>query len=715
MTDDQASIPLSFASARELTSGLQGFEVRQRPYQTATLRGGVLRHAWELAPRGAVFYLKRSFGEPREVPLLSLGRGTSDPPQGETSVDGSTNVAGDPLEVPGVTQPTLGQLRATAIAGNDITSSCLYTTGIVVSAAGRFSCFSSLLVSIVLYLFRGVYAEVFSALPMNGGTYNAMLNTIDKNWASLAAILSTLSYIATAVTSAASAGDYLAFQWSAIPSKWSSLGVLAFFAILTLLGMRESSYVATGVFIIHMATLFTILISSLVYVAKDHGQVLRNSWNSPSPVANPYDNWAGCIFFGYSSALLGVSGFETSSNYIEDQLPGVYPKTLRNMWLVVTLVNPALSILAIGVVPIEKLVQNSTFSLALLAQTTVGEWLKLVVVVDAALVLSGAVLTAYIGIQGLHRQLALDRVIPAFFLSVNRWRGTPHFIIIGFALISCSLRLLVNDMSTLGGVYAVAFLCVLMLLCLGSFFLKYRRGKLPRKPIISPILVLLALLLVVAGLAGSIVRAPQNALYFAIYFVVLLSIVVVTRMRVSLFRLLYDLVPGRYPRVKQRMSSIVASLRRFPVVYFAKQPEIDVLNKVIQYIIDNEDTHTVRVIHMLDASYSRDSSTVFMSTCPDEYVHNKEEEVKAGNNLALKNKAEQTAMQEMETCCAIIDQLYPKLTIELLFVLAPFTPRAVYEVSAELQVPRNFMFMGCPGDRFPHSLVQFGGLRVITY
>ena len=41
----------------------------------------------------------------------------------------------------------------------------------------------------------------------------------------------------------------------------------------------------------------------------------------------------GAIFFGYSSALLGISGFESSSNYVENQKPGVFPKTLRNMWV----------------------------------------------------------------------------------------------------------------------------------------------------------------------------------------------------------------------------------------------------------------------------------------------------------------------------------------------------------------------------------------------
>jgi hypothetical protein len=35
---------------------------------------------------------------------------------------------------------------------------------------------------------------------------------------------------------------------------------------------------------------------------------------------------------GVSSGLLGITGFETSSNFVEEQAPGVFVKTLRNMY-----------------------------------------------------------------------------------------------------------------------------------------------------------------------------------------------------------------------------------------------------------------------------------------------------------------------------------------------------------------------------------------------
>lgn len=96
----------------------------------------------------------------------------------------------------------LGQWSATAICGNDITSSVLYVAALCTLAAGVYAPIALAMVGLVLYLFRRIYAEVGSALPLNGGAYNVLLNTTSKGKASVAACLTLLSYVATAVISA---------------------------------------------------------------------------------------------------------------------------------------------------------------------------------------------------------------------------------------------------------------------------------------------------------------------------------------------------------------------------------------------------------------------------------------------------------------------------------------------------------------------------------
>ena len=160
----------------------------------------------------------------------------------------------------------LGQLAATAICGNDITSSCLYVSALATMAAGHLSAFSLLIVAAVLFLFRKIYSEVVGALPLNGGAYNALLNTTSKSRASVAACLTLLSYMATAVISAIEAVPYVRSIWDGLPEIAATVGLLAVFMILTIVGITESAKVAIGIFLTHLVTLGLLIIVGIVWV-----------------------------------------------------------------------------------------------------------------------------------------------------------------------------------------------------------------------------------------------------------------------------------------------------------------------------------------------------------------------------------------------------------------------------------------------------------------
>lgn len=79
-------------------------------------------------------------------------------------------------------------MPATAICGNDIPSSCLYVPALAIIYSGKWAPLVLLLVAGVLYLYRAIYAEVVGALPLNGGAYNALLNTTSKFRASISSL-----------------------------------------------------------------------------------------------------------------------------------------------------------------------------------------------------------------------------------------------------------------------------------------------------------------------------------------------------------------------------------------------------------------------------------------------------------------------------------------------------------------------------------------------
>ena len=163
----------------------------------------------------------------------------------------------------------LQELEATAISGNDILSSTFYVSGLVTLAAGKMAPVCLALVGFVLYLFRGIYHETVMALPVNGGTYNILLNCTSKQVASTAAVFAIIAYITTGVVSAV---DAIAYLQTSLPSGWevdqksATIGLLFFFCLLTNLGIKESAFFAKVIFVIQVclqAVVLALIISIL--------------------------------------------------------------------------------------------------------------------------------------------------------------------------------------------------------------------------------------------------------------------------------------------------------------------------------------------------------------------------------------------------------------------------------------------------------------------
>ncbi|KAF0755835.1 hypothetical protein AaE_004838 [Aphanomyces astaci] len=73
---------------------------------------------------------------------------------------------------------------------------------------------------------------------------------------------------------------------------------------------------------------------SVVFLIQDKAAILRANFHADYPDvsvagATVPGSLSTALFFGTCTAMLGISGFETSAQFVEDQAPGVFPKTLR--------------------------------------------------------------------------------------------------------------------------------------------------------------------------------------------------------------------------------------------------------------------------------------------------------------------------------------------------------------------------------------------------
>ncbi|GGW30723.1 APC family permease [Arenibacter certesii] len=572
----------------------------------------------------------------------------------------------------------LNQLEATAICGNDISSSCLYVSALAIVYAGQYAWISLLIVAGVLYLFRGVYGEVVGALPLNGGAYNALLNTTKKSTASLAASLTVLSYMATAVISASEAVKYAYSIWSVFPVVPVTIGLLAVFMGLVIIGIGESSKVAIIIFVFHLFSLTLLCAYCILFFIENGVDILLSNFRTPieGSVLN-------ALFLGFSAAMLGISGFESSANYVEEQQEGVFPKTLRNMWIVVTVFNPLIAFLALAIVPMANISSNQDALLSYLGGVSGGNWLSLLIGIDAALVLSGAVLTSFVGVGGLMERMALDRILPKFMLKRNQ-RSSPYMIYIIFFILCVSILLVTKgNLAKLAGVYTIAFLSVMVLFGIGNMLLKINRSKLPRPERASWPGLILAISAVMVAMLGNIILNPYYLMIFAEYLIPTLFVVFFMLYRTAIFKIILVVLtyvfPDRGPLFKtlhRRTQRMLTTINKQQFVFFTKHDDVATLNKVMLYITRNEPTKILKIVAVLDKN----------DTIP----------------IRLK--------QDID----VLNRAYPKINIQFIVEEGVFGPAKIKEFSKRWSIPTNFMFIGSPSDKFPHKIQELGEVRMIV-
>ncbi|HLL96429.1 MAG TPA: APC family permease [Spirosoma sp.] len=571
----------------------------------------------------------------------------------------------------------LGELPASAICGNDISSSCLYVSAITILYAGQYAWISLLLVGVTLFLFRRIYGEVVGALPLNGGAYNVLLNSTNKTLASLAACLTILSYVATSVISANEAIHYAASFNHSLPIIWGTIGLLFLFFLLNLLGLKESSKAAVFIFITHLVTLVLLCGAAGWYVLqKGFGQFSLN-WGAPSQHSLTFQ-----LLAGFSAAMLGISGFESSANYVEEQAPGVFPKTLRNMWIVVTVFNPLVALLALSIMPIGEVANHQQSLLAFMGERSGGSWLAWLVSIDAILVLSGAVLTSFVGVGGLVRRMTLDRIFPQFLLEKNGRQAPYYILVLFFGLCVAVLLTTGGNLQALAGVYTISFLAVMALFGIGNLLLKLRRKRLPRPERATVGSVLLALLAVGVALLGNVLLNPRYVWVFLEYFVPTFLIAIVMMNRSLILKGLLSVMLYFFRPLKRGIEGFtrwtnrhIKEINNQEFIFFSKGDDIASLNRVMIYIQENEETNRLRIVTV------------------------ENEHFKAPENL----------VRDIET----LDRAYPEIDIMYEKIQGHFGPKLIEELCQTRSVPTNFMFIGSPSQKFQYSIEDLGGVRLI--
>ncbi|KAG6917339.1 hypothetical protein DXG01_002910 [Tephrocybe rancida] len=576
----------------------------------------------------------------------------------------------------------LGQFTASALAGNAVLGSVFYALPAVVAVSTVYSPISLFIATLVLFLWRPIMQELGSALPLSGAPYTYILNVSSKSFALVGAALLLLDFASTSVVSAATAASYLAGEVQLpFPEYAFAILVLLLFTIISLLGVKESARIALVVLLFHVGTMLVLIISSCVYWGKTGSKQLMDNWHSGS--AHSPSSVAHEIFNGVCLGMLGLTGFECTPSYIGRIKKGQLPHVLRNLHLPAIALNSMIMVLVLAVVPLETVLHGSNV-LSALAELAAGKWLRTWIVVDAAIVLCGGVLTGILSACELLEQLSLDRVLPEFFRRPLPRTGSPYVSVLSFIAFSGVLYASARaNLNVISQMFSLVWLTVMSLFPLTLILLKFNRGRLPRDSSTPLAVIVIAIIVSIVVFAGNIAVNPATAGYFAAYFFGIVIVFTTSQNKIHLLRWVYWIY-DQYPSLHtlkltstwgRRLIDLMTNLRRQPVCILVKSDEVNHLFHMILYVQKNEETSCVKMVYF--------------------------------------NEGERGVPSELEANAKILDEAFPEITVDLIIVNAAFDPSNVITLSHHLQISTSLMFMTCPSDHLPHSVAEFG-TRIIS-
>jgi len=391
---------------------------------------------------------------------------------------------------------TIDQWRASSIAGNGVIGSVFYAFPageqnhslhslpipdpfeLVAAASGVLSPISLFIACAILFLFRPILLELGSALRLNGANYTYLLQFSGKTLGFFGAAATLLDAMATSTVSSATAAAYLAGEVSnlGVPHAVLAMGVLVGLCLIGFFQVKESSTVTLTFTMVHvsvsrpgfsssstdtfapkflsMAILFTFSIAAW---SKEGTSILAANWEQrPSNVGR-------AIFNGVCIGFLGVTGFECTPAYIEVIRPKDYSRVIRNLLWAAMVLNVPLMLFVYAHLPGEVILSGANV-LSLLAEKVAGRWLRILLVIDASLVLAGGVLTGLFTACGLLQTLAQDGVLPKLLLRTIPVTGGPAFTVIFFILGCFTLYASSTfSLSIISSVFSVSFLVVMFL------------------------------------------------------------------------------------------------------------------------------------------------------------------------------------------------------------------------------------------------------------
>jgi amino acid transporter len=398
--------------------------------------------------------------------------------------------------------------RAAAVVLNDLASTMFYIGGITEQVIGKPAPWMVVFVMLFSFAVRSVYMESCSMF-VRGGVYIVVRDSIGPTVAKLSVSSLVVDYILTGPISVVAAGQYLgrllnelaqAFHqaWRTDPNSFSvffSVAVTLYFWWSNIKGVPESSSKALRIMQITTVMVVILLVWCPFTIITRGGAPLPPA-PTPANLHLTKDSWGWLdgtfltqisfvvILVALGHSLLAMSGFETLAQVYREL---AYPK-LKNLSRTANLVcfysvlsTGLISVFAVMIIPDATRPMYYDNMIGGLVDNLAGPaGLKLAfhvfVVIVGVLILSGAVNTSLIGVNGVLNRVAEDGVLIDWFRKPHRKYGTTSRILNLMTLLQIATIIASRgDVLLLGEAYAFGVVWSFALKAVGVLVLRFQR------------------------------------------------------------------------------------------------------------------------------------------------------------------------------------------------------------------------------------------------
>jgi len=246
-----------------------------------------------------------------------------------------------------------------------------------------------------------------------------------------------------------------------------------------------------------------------------------------------------------------------------------------------------------------------------------------------------------------------------------------------------SVLLVTNgELAPLAGVYTISFLLVMAFFALGNLMLKIRRSKLPRPEYATPFIVVVALAAIVIALYGNVKMKPEYLVVFLQYFIPTMMLIYAMLNRNHIMEFILSILWNITDTLRKisvvsrkKINRVIYNLHEQEFIFFSKGDDIATLNKVMIYVQENEITKKIKIVTVLNEHQAP----------PEQFLKDFD----------------------------VLDRAYPYIKMEYSIMIGSFGPELIERLSKEWNIPKNFMFISSPGEKFSYRVEELGGVRLI--